>query len=80
MKARKMQGETSMMWLDYTIDQVGEDFKIVGDTPTEVMDQGLYQEGDVFVVKDGWLQKVGKFEELLLREGQNRGSGHSRSD
>jgi hypothetical protein len=40
----------------------------------------LYSEGDVFVVKNGWLTKVGKFEELLLREGQNRGSGHSRSD
>ena len=73
MKARKTQGETSMMWLDYTIDQVGEDFKIVGDTPTEVMDQGLYKEGDVFVVnKDGWLQKVGKFEELLLQHGRNK--------
>jgi len=72
--------ETSMLWMDYSIEQVGTSFKVKGDTPTEVMDQGLYQEGDVFVVKDGWLQKVGKFEELLLREGQNRGSGYSRSD
>ena len=66
--------------MDYLIEQVGTSFKVKGDTETEVMDQGLYQEGDVFVVKDGWLQKVGKFEELLLREGQNRGNGYSRSD
>ena len=61
-----------MMWVDYTIDQVGENFKVCGDTETEVMDQGLYKEGDVFVVKNGWLQKVGKFEELLLQHGRNK--------
>ena len=69
-----------MFWMDYTINQAGDNFTVVGDTDTEVMDKGLYSEGDVFVVKDGWLIKVGKFVELLLREGQNRGSGHSRSD
>ena len=69
-----------MWWIDYHINQKGEDFKVCGDTPTEVMDQGLYQEGDVFVVKNGWLTKVGKFEELLLREGQNRGNRYRRSD
>ena len=42
-----------MIWVDYTIDQVGENFKVCGDTETEVMDQGLYKEGDVFVVKNG---------------------------
>jgi hypothetical protein len=61
-----------MMWLDYTIDQAGENFRVRGDTDTEVMDQGLYKEGDVFVVKNGWLQKVGKFEELLLQHGRNK--------
>ena len=45
-----------MMWVDYTIDQVGTSFKVKGDTETEVMDKGLYTEGDVFVVKNGWLQ------------------------
>lgn len=69
-----------MLWIDYGIDQVGDNFRVVGDTETEVQDKGLYSEGDVFVVKNGWLTKVGKFEELLLREGQNRGSGHRRSD
>jgi len=72
--------ETSMIWMDYLIEQVGTSFKVKGDTETEVQDKGLYKEGDVFVVKNGWLTKVGKFEELLLREGRNRGSGHSRSD
>jgi hypothetical protein len=60
------------MWLDYTIDQAGENFRVRGDTDTEVMDQGLYKEGDVFVVKNGWLQKVGKFEELLLQHGRHK--------
>jgi len=67
-----MRGKTSMIWMDYIIDQAGENFRVRGDTDTEVMDQGLYQEGDVFVVKDGWLQKVGKFEELLLQHGRNK--------
>ncbi len=61
-----------MIWLDYLIEQAGTSFKVKGDTDTEVMDQGLYQEGDVFVVKDGWLQKVGKFEELLLQHGRHK--------
>jgi|TARA_B100001094_G_scaffold271403_1_gene276672 hypothetical protein len=61
-----------MMWVDYTIDQVGTSFKVKGDTETEVMDKGLYTEGDVFVVKNGWLQKVGKFEELLLQHGRHK--------
>lgn len=61
-----------MMWLDYTIDQAGENFRVRGDTDTEVQDKGLYSEGDVFVVKNGWLQKVGKFEELLLQHGRNK--------
>jgi hypothetical protein len=48
-----------MMWIDYTIDQMGESFKVLGDTPTEVMDKGLYKSGDVFIVNDeGWLKKL----------------------
>ena len=69
-----------MLWIDYGIDQVGDNFRVVGDTETEVQDKGLYSEGDVFVVKNGWLTKVGKFEELLLREGQHRGNRYRRSD
>jgi hypothetical protein len=48
-----------MMWIDYTIDQVGDSFRILGDTSEEVMEKGLYKPGDVFVVNEyGWLKKV----------------------
>ena len=48
-----------MMWIDYTIDQVGDSFRILGDTSEEVMEQGLYKPADVFVVNEyGWLKKV----------------------
>ena len=58
-----------MMWIDYTIQQAGDHFKIVGDWEGEVMGVGkdggeketaLYKPGDVFVVtENGWLQKIG---------------------
>jgi len=48
-----------MMWMDFMINQVGDSFKVLGDTPTEVMDKGLYKPGDMFVVNEhGWLVKV----------------------
>ena len=48
-----------MMWIDYTIDQVGDRFRVLGDTSEEVMEKGLYKRGDVFVVNEyGWLKKV----------------------
>ena len=52
-----------MMWIDYAIDQAPNGaFKVVGDTPNEVMDRGeysLYRPGDIFVVNEsGWLIKV----------------------
>lgn len=56
-----------MMWLDYTIEQIGKNFRVVGDWPGEVMgfqqdgqskDHWLYRPGDVFVVNEGgWLVK-----------------------
>jgi hypothetical protein len=58
-----------MMWLDYTINQAGPNFKIVGDWEGEVMGKSrdgsqkenyLYKPGDRFIVnEDGWLCKVG---------------------
>ena len=54
-----------MLWIDYTVNQFGSDFKIEGDTPSEVMDkeQPLYRSGDVFIVDDnGWLVKQHKFD------------------
>jgi len=61
-----------MLWMDYTINQAGENFKIEGDWPGEVMgspndggdkqkDHFLYQPGDVFIVNEsGWLIKQNK--------------------
>jgi hypothetical protein len=47
------------MWVDYTIDQVGDSFRVLGDTSEEVMEKGLYKPGDVFVVNEhGWLKKI----------------------
>ena len=57
-----------MMWMDYTINQAGPNFKVEGDTPTEVMDKGLYKPGDVFIVnKNGWLVKTDEVNALLLK-------------
>ena len=41
-----------MMWFDYTIDQVGDSFRVLGETSNEVMEKGLYEPGDVFVVNE----------------------------
>lgn len=58
-----------MLWVDYTISQAGENFKVEGDWPGEVMgvsnkkgdkqkENYLYQPGDIFIVnEDGWLVK-----------------------
>ena len=57
-----------MLWVDFNIHQAGENFKVEGDWPGEVMgtmkdgsekDHYLYKPGDKFVVnEDGWLVKV----------------------
>jgi len=60
-----------MMWMDYTINQAGENFTVSGDWPGEVMgmpknedgthakESVLYKPGDVFRVnEDGWLIKI----------------------
>ena len=56
-----------MMWLDYTVEQFGKNFRVAGDWPGEVMgltqdgkpkDHWLYRPGDVFIVNEGgWLVK-----------------------
>jgi len=58
------------MWVDYTINSIpgGRGFKVEGDTPTEVMDKGLYKPGDVFIVNEsGWLVKTDEVNALLLK-------------
>ena len=64
-----------MMWVDYTINSIpgGNGFKVEGDTPTEVMDKGLYKPGDVFIVNEsGWLIKTDEVNALLLKHENNK--------
>ena len=74
-----------MMWVDYNIDQAGENFKVTGDWPGEVMgvqkdgtlkDNWLYKPGDVFVVNEsGWLIKTDEVNALLMKhESKKNGS------
>ena len=65
----EIKGETKMMWVDYTINQApGRGFKVEGDTPTEVMDKGLYKPGDVFIVNEGgWLVKSDELSAMVIR-------------
>jgi hypothetical protein len=65
------------MWVDYNIDQAGENFKVSGDWPGEVMgvakdgtqkDHYLYKPGDVFVVNEsGWLMKSDHLSTLVMK-------------
>ena len=65
------------MWVDYNIDQAGENFKVSGDWPGEVMgvakdgtqkDHYLYKPGDVFVVNEGgWLCKVEDVSAMIMK-------------
>jgi hypothetical protein len=59
-----------MRWLDYNINQAGDNFCIEGDWPGEVMgvqkdgtpkDHWLYKPGDIYRVNEaGWLVKIGE--------------------
>tara|TARA_Y100000389_G_scaffold20665_1_gene17794 strand:+ start:2329 stop:2550 length:222 start_codon:yes stop_codon:yes gene_type:complete len=65
------------MWVDYNIDQAGENFKVTGDWPGEVMglmkdgtpkDNWLYKPGDVFIVNEsGWLVKSDELSAMVLK-------------
>ncbi len=65
------------MWVDYNIDQAGQNFKVSGDWPGEVMgvakdgtqkDNYLYKPGDVFVVNEsGWLMKSDHLSALVMK-------------
>jgi hypothetical protein len=66
-----------MMWVDYNITQVGDNFKVEGEWPGEVMgvkqdgtkkDYALYRPGDVFVVNEGgWLCKVEDVAAMVMK-------------
>ena len=68
------------MWVDYNITQAGENFRVEGDWPGEVMglskdgkskdrkENPLYRPGDVFIVNEsGWLVKTDEVNALLLK-------------
>ena len=63
-----------MMWVDYTINNLsGKGFKVEGDTPTEVMDKGLYKPGDVFIVNEGgWLIKSDELSAMVIKHGAKK--------
>ena len=66
-----------MIWLDYTVEQAGNNFTVKGDWPGEVMglckdgsrkENYLYKPGDVFVVNEnGWLMKTDEVNTLLMK-------------
>ena len=66
-----------MMWVDYTINQAGDHFKVLGEWEGEVMgkkqdgsDKGyaLYRPGDVFIVNEGgWLCKVEDVAAMVMK-------------
>ena len=57
-----------MIWMDFTVEQAGDNFTVKGDWPGEVMGKqkdgtnkgyALYKPGDKFIVNEaGWLIKV----------------------
>ena len=71
-----------MMWLDYNIEQFGDDFTVRGDWPGEVMGikkdgtykgRHLYKPGDVFVVQpNGILKKTDDLYALMMKYEQSK--------
>ena len=53
-----------MLWLDYNIESLGNGTWRV---EKEALDRGLYSEGDVFVVRNGWLVKVDDLTKLIYQ-------------
>ena len=70
-------GGNNMMWVDYNITQAGDNFRIEGDWPGEVMgqmadgkqkDSCLYKPGDVFIVNEGgWLVKSDELSAMIIK-------------
>jgi hypothetical protein len=73
-----------MVWLDYTVEQGLNKFRVKGDWDKEVMgydkygnpgsrDSPLYSPGDVYIVnEDGWLIKTDEVNALLLKHQSNK--------
>jgi hypothetical protein len=71
-----------MLWIDYNISQVGENFRVEGEWPGEVMgvnrdgtpkSSHLYKPGDMFIVNEnGWLCKVEDVTALVTKYEMNK--------
>ena len=73
-----------MIWMDYNIMQAGDNFRVEGDWPGEVMGLDkdgnpghksipLYQPGDVFIVNEGgWLMKTDNLTKMVLATESNK--------
>ena len=80
---RTVRGDT-MMWVDYSITQAGDNFKVLGEWEGEVMgvkqdgtlkDYALYRPGDVFIVDDnGWLVKSDQLSVMVMKYEANKNS------
>ena len=69
-----------MIWLDYTVEQGANRFRVTGDWDKEVMgydrdgtpggkEQALYKPGEVYIVgEDGWLRKVDEVTQLIYTQ------------
>ena len=53
-----------MIWMDYNIESIGNGTWRV---EREAFEKGLYKEGDVFIVRDGWLVKVDDLTKLIYQ-------------
>ena len=62
-----------MFWIDYTVEQGLNRFRVKGDWDTEVMEKGLYKPGEVYIVgEDGWLRKTDELSSLVLKYENNK--------
>ena len=57
-----------MFWIDYTVEQGFNKFRVKGDTDMEVVDKGLYKPGEVYIVgEDGWLRKTDELTAMIMK-------------
>lgn len=53
-----------MLWVDYNIEKLDNGTWRV---EREAFEKGLYNEGDVFIVRNGWLVKVDDLTKLIYQ-------------
>ena len=58
-----------MLWFDYNIENMPNGNWRV---EQEAVDKGLYKEGDVFIVKNGWLIKQEDLTSLVIKYETNK--------